>query len=113
MKLYSPLVFLHSKATGITQNYKYLNNDFLHTDRQSDYFPEKYHGIPKHKIECDPDYQYYYYSPMKFREIIEYTQAHMPESEWQEYCRKNPEQIRVYEEINEDSNLVVIGYHFK
>lgn len=106
-------LFFYDKTTGITQNYKHLNNDYLQTDQPNRYFPERYHTELKHKIQCDPDYQYYFYPPMKFKEIIEYAHSHIPDSEWQEYCRKNPELIRVYEEIDEDSNLVVIGYHFK
>ena len=106
-------LFFYNKATHTTQNYQHINNDFIETNKRNRYFPEQYHTRLKNKLQCDPDYQYYYYTPSEFLKMIESVRSKKSDSEWKTYCQKNPSLIQTYLEINDHSNAVVIGYHFK
>lgn len=51
--------------------------------------------------------------PTKFADMIEFIQGKMRAEEWEEYVKEYPDLIRIYQELNDHTNVVVLKYHYK
>ncbi|MFR3330075.1 MAG: hypothetical protein ACLTSL_07935 [Odoribacter splanchnicus] len=97
----------------------HLNPDKAGILKMSDYF-DNYQIVHFKNAICNtiqdiakyPD-KYYYYTPSEFLKMIESVRSKKSDSEWKAYCQKKPSLIQTYLEINDNSNAVIISYHFK
>lgn len=64
-------------------------------------------------VQIDDEYMYFYFTPLKFSQLIKSVQKNLSEAEWKTYRQKHPDLMKVYQELNEDCNTIIIGYRFK
>ncbi|MFR8081898.1 MAG: hypothetical protein ACLU6Z_09635 [Odoribacter splanchnicus] len=53
------------------------------------------------------------YSPTKYAELIEHIQSQLTEEEWKKYKEGHDDLIKIYKELNENSNTIIWGLKFK
>ena len=73
-------------------------------------FPSKYFISWHNKIQFPNDYLY---SPTKYAELIEHIQSQLTEEEWKKYKEGHDDLIKIYKELNENSNTIIWGLKFK
>lgn len=49
------------------------------------------------------------YSPTKYAELIEHIQSQLTEEEWKKYKEGHDDLIKIYKELNENSNTIIWG----
>ena len=60
----------------------------------------------------DDCYLYFYYHPQDFIRKVDRLKEHLSPSGWDEFCRKHPDIIKIYQENDRDA-FVIISYKFR
>ena len=91
--------------------FKLVDDDLLKIGiKKSKVFPSKYFISWHNKIQFPNDYLY---SPTKYAELIEHIQSQLTEEEWKKYKEGHDDLIKIYKELNENSNTIIWGLKFK
>ena len=102
--------FVHDKSNGKTCNYVSIDDDILFfLSFPIKYFPSVYFDSWN---KFDDHYIYFYYRPRDFTRKVDLLKEHLSPSAWDEFCRKHPDIIKIYEENDEDA-FVIISYKFR
>ena len=107
-------IFIFDKATGHTRNYKSVDDDLLKIgNKKSKFFPSVYFSSWLSKRHFNQEGLIFLIHPTQFANMIEFIQGKMKAEEWEEYVKEYPDLIRIYQELNDQTNVVVLKYHYK
>ena len=102
--------FVHDKSNGKTDNYVSIDDDILFSlSFPIKYFPSVYFDSWNN---FDDHYIYFYYRPRAFIRKVDRLKEHLLPSAWDEFCRKHPDIIKIYQENDRDA-FVIISYKFR
>lgn len=102
--------FVHDKSNGKTCNYVSIDDDILFSlSFPIKYFPSVYFD---NWNKFDNHYIYFYYRPQAFIRKVDRLKEHLSPSAWDEFCRKHPDIIKIYQENDRDA-FVIISYKFR
>ena len=102
--------FVHDKSNGKTCNYVSIDDDILFSlSFPIKYFPSVYFDSWNN---FDDHYIYFYYRPRAFIRKVDRLKEHLSPSGWDEFCRKHPDIIKIYQENDRDA-FVIISYKFR
>ena len=102
--------FVHDKSNGKTCNYVSIDDDILFSlSFPIKYFPSVYFDSWNN---FDDHYIYFYYRPRAFIRKVDRLKEHLLPSAWDEFCRKHPDIIKIYQENDRDA-FVIISYKFR
>jgi|GEM_PF-592855 len=98
----------------LSSYFKLVDDDLLKIGiKKSKVFPSKYFISWHNKIQFPNDSLYFFYSPTKYAELIEHIQSQLTEEEWKKYKEGHDDLIKIYKELNENSNTIIGGLKFK
>lgn len=104
--------FVHDKSSGKTSNYVLVDDDILFpSSSQSRLFPSAYFQAWS-DLYFDDCYFNFYYHPQDFIRKVDRLKEHLSPSGWDEFCRKHPDIIKIYQENDRDA-FVIISYKFR
>ena len=102
--------FVHDESNGKTDNYVSIDDDILFSlSFPIKYFPSVYFDSWNN---FDDLYIYFYYRPLAFIRKVDRLKEHLLPSAWDEFCRKHPDIIKIYQENDRDA-FVIISYKFR
>ena len=102
--------FVYDKSNGKTDNYVSIDDDILFSlSFPIKYFPSVYFDSWSN---FDDHYIYFYYRPQAFIRKVDRLKEHLSPSAWDEFCRKHPDIIKIYQENDRDA-FVIISYKFR
>lgn len=107
-------IFIYDKKSRQTHNYKTVDDDLLEVGtKKSKYFPSLYFRRWLGKRHFNEQGLIILYSPKNFGEMIEYVRGKMQPEEWERYSKEHPDLIRIYNELDDNTNVVILKYCYK
>ena len=105
--------FIYDKIFAQTYNFKNVEDDLLLLGHLG--FPKniRLYNCWQSGMRQSDEYMYFYFSPSEYVNMIDKVKKALSKTEWEEYQTKHPDLMKIYREIDDDSNPVVIGYKFK
>ena len=64
-------------------------------------------------VQISDEYMYFYFTPMKFSDLVESVRKNLSEADWKAYQQSHPDIMEIFHGLDENSNTVVIGYKFR
>lgn len=64
-------------------------------------------------VQISDEYMYFYFTPMKFSNLVESVRKNLSETDWKAYQQSHPDIMEIFHGLNENSNTVVVGYKFR
>lgn len=105
--------FIYDKVLAKTYNFKNVEDDLLLLGHLNFLKTIRLYNCWQPGRRQSNEYMYFYFSPSEYVRMIDRIKKALSKAEWDEYQKKHPDLMKIYREMDEESNTVVIGYQFK